>query len=115
MMAVRVNRILPIRMVRPDRMCQKFKLRIIGPAGNPFLMLLVLPENFLKKNKIGIDFPNRIAHFMQDIRISRTEPFMHVIGQNFKAGRIQRWAIHTGMIKPGSFKAVEKREGLNPP
>lgn len=64
--AAGVDRVLSISEMRPDFVGQEFELRLIGPLPDPSPMHLMVSEDLLKKNEVGMDFPNRLANGPED-------------------------------------------------
>ena len=84
-MSVRVDRVFTVRGVGPSRLSEEIALRERWPPLKTVGVLIVLPENLLQEDDVGLEclkgFPNP---WERKRAITKAEPFVNVIGENFE-------------------------------
>lgn len=84
--AAGVHGVFSVGIMRPDLVGQKFKLGAVGPAGDFFSMSFVVPQNLLKKDDVGVDASQGVAHSVQHIgEIAGGKTLVDVVGENLQS------------------------------
>jgi hypothetical protein len=80
----RVDRVLSISEVRPNLVGKKLKLRVFYPFfGVLFLMFVMLAQDLLKKNKVGLGFTDRFSNSPKyKLTVPGRESLVNVVGEN---------------------------------
>lgn len=80
MVAVGKNRVLSVGMVGPDRIRQKFKLRLRGPILDLATENLILSDDLLQKTQIGSGLPDGLTDQMKgELLRAQGESFVNIV------------------------------------
>ena len=95
MMSGVVNRIAPVREIRPPGFSNEFVLRLHGPIRETLRMVLVTALHLLQKQQIGIEQAQMMAHFVDDQpALEERQPFVNVVSRDVQRighGGRARW------------------------